>query len=265
MIKLVVSDIDGTLLPYGETQLNPRLFSLIKQLEEQGITFCPASGRQYHSLRSLFAPLQDELTYLCENGAILYGPGPEESAPILDKFSIPREDALALAQEILNLEGSELLISGANCCYLCNCPDSYVSHIRDFKGNRAIVVDHLEEIQEDMIKVSAYCPHGTHYAETVLGPRWAHKLQMAIAGADWLDFTLSNKGLGLEKLCHALGVSPGEVLAFGDNWNDESMLSAAGYPYLMETADPALKEKFPNHCRQVEDVLQTLVCQGKLN
>ena len=30
--------------------------------------FCPASGRQYHSLRGLFAPVQDELAYLCETG-----------------------------------------------------------------------------------------------------------------------------------------------------------------------------------------------------
>ena len=80
MIKLIVSDIDGTLLPYGSAALDEKLFELILRLRERGVIFCPASGRQYHSLRALFAPVCDELTYLCENGAIVYGPGPEASA-----------------------------------------------------------------------------------------------------------------------------------------------------------------------------------------
>ena len=80
MVKLIVSDIDGTLLPYGQINLRPSLFQVIEQLRERGVIFCPASGRQYHSLRGLFAPVQDELAYLCENGAILYGAGREEDA-----------------------------------------------------------------------------------------------------------------------------------------------------------------------------------------
>ena len=101
MIKLIVSDIDGTLLPYGQTELRPSLFSIIGELRERGVIFCPASGRQFHSLRGLFAPVQDELTYLCENGAILYGAGREEDAPVLGKTCMPREASLALAEDIL--------------------------------------------------------------------------------------------------------------------------------------------------------------------
>ena len=59
MIKLIASDIDGTLLPYGQKELNPRLFPLIERLWARGVLFCPASGRQYHSLRRLFAPSAD--------------------------------------------------------------------------------------------------------------------------------------------------------------------------------------------------------------
>lgn len=51
MVKLIVSDIDGTLLPYGQINLRPSLFQVIEQLRERGVIFCPASGRQYHSLR----------------------------------------------------------------------------------------------------------------------------------------------------------------------------------------------------------------------
>ena len=95
MIKLIVSDIDGTLLPYGSAALDEKLFELILRLRERGVIFCPASGRQYHSLRALFAPVCDELTYLCENGAIVYGPGPEDKAAVLGKTVMDRETARA--------------------------------------------------------------------------------------------------------------------------------------------------------------------------
>ena len=39
---LIVSDIDGTLLPYGATELDAGLFPLIARLRRQGVLFCPA-------------------------------------------------------------------------------------------------------------------------------------------------------------------------------------------------------------------------------
>ena len=54
MIKLVVTDIDGTLLPEGTDQLNPELFEVIRTLKKKGIQFAVGSGRQYMSMRYLF-------------------------------------------------------------------------------------------------------------------------------------------------------------------------------------------------------------------
>ena len=49
-----------------------------------------------------------------------------------------------------------------------------------------------------------------------------------------------------------------EVMAFGDNFNDLSMLQSVGYPYLMENAVKELKALFPTRCINVADVLKTL-------
>ena len=59
MIRLVASDIDGTLLPYGGTAIPEEIFAEIDRLAGKGILFCPASGRQYTSIRKLFAPVAD--------------------------------------------------------------------------------------------------------------------------------------------------------------------------------------------------------------
>ena len=53
MIKLIASDLDGTLLP--PTKIMPEdTFTLIERLYERGAVFAPASGRQLPNLKKLF-------------------------------------------------------------------------------------------------------------------------------------------------------------------------------------------------------------------
>lgn len=257
MIRLVASDIDGTLLPYGESAIPAEIFEEIGRLEQKGILFCPASGRQYTSLRKLFAPVADRVPFLCENGAVVYGPG--SPGPVLGKTAMDRETALALAREIHAHPGLEALISGANTSYLCPKGADIAPLVRDFVGNNTVLLARPEEMPEDIVKVSAYCPDGNPAAVLAgLDPRWGQAFQAAVAGEVWLDFTLADKGRGLTQLCAALGIGLDEVMAFGDNFNDVPMLSIAGRPYLMENAAPALKARFPVRCGRVADVLRTL-------
>lgn len=69
MIKLIVSDLDGTMLHDHGEELNSEYFEVIRKLKERNILFCAASGRQYESMRKLFYPVQDEIIYITENGA----------------------------------------------------------------------------------------------------------------------------------------------------------------------------------------------------
>ena len=69
MIKLIVSDIDGTLVPEGTNDINPEIFSLIRQLKSKGIYFAVASGRHKCSVEKLFEPVQNDIFYITSNGA----------------------------------------------------------------------------------------------------------------------------------------------------------------------------------------------------
>ena len=152
MIKLVATDIDGTLLQSGEREVPEAVFVQIDRLLKKGILFAAASGRQYSNLKNLFAPKAEEMTFLCENGAILY-----RKDQILKKRPMPRSRAEALAKQILANDDMEVLISGANTSYLMPKHEDYIYHIQYFLGNRVEIVHSLDEIKEDMIKVSAYC------------------------------------------------------------------------------------------------------------
>ena len=256
MIRLIVSDIDGTLLQGESTALDPELFVQIRRLGEKGVRFCPASGRQYSSLRRLFAPVAGELYYLCENGAVLFGPGDPD--PMLSRTEMERSRALELCHAILDMPRCEVLISGANTSYLCPKEGDIVPLIRDFVGNNVSLLSRPEEMPEPFVKVSAYCRDGAKAVEPRLAPPWRGRFHAAVAGEKWLDFTLADKGTGLRRLCAALGVPLEDVMAFGDNYNDLPMLKLAGRAYLMESAAPELKTRFPRRCRRVEEVLAKL-------
>lgn len=256
MIRLVASDIDGTLLLNGASAIDPAVFAEIRRLLDKGIWFVPASGRQYSSLRKLFAPVADELPFLCENGAVVFGPG--SPGPVLGKTPMDRELALALCRDILDQPRCEVLISGADTSYLCPKDPDYPRLIQNFVGNNVAILPCLEEIPEDIVKVSAYYLDGARAAEPVLAPRWTGHFRAAIAGELWLDFTLADKGAGLRQLCAALGIELSEVMAFGDNYNDLPMLELVGAPYLISSAAPELHSRIPRHCGRVEEVLRTL-------
>ncbi len=73
MIKLIVSDLDGTLLD-EEHKVPDEFYDILDKLEEKGITFAVASGRTYAGLRHLFNEKGDNLYFICDNGAFVrYG------------------------------------------------------------------------------------------------------------------------------------------------------------------------------------------------
>lgn len=70
MIKLIASDLDGTLLQNGAQRPSPKIFDLILRLKEKGIHFAAASGRQLYSQHQLFAPVKNDISYIAENGSL---------------------------------------------------------------------------------------------------------------------------------------------------------------------------------------------------
>lgn len=264
MIKLIACDIDGTLIPYGEHALPQELFPLVHALREQGILFCPASGRQYHSLRALFAPIADSSCFLCENGAAIFGPSEtEENAPLLSATPFPRKEAMELCRDIMACPNGDIFISGINTTYICKPDDKLIYQLESVLGNRYAVIDDPEDIQDDILKISVHCPDGVVSLFDRLA-HWGKVFRMAEAGPIWIDFTLSDKGTGIKALCEALRIPLSEVAAFGDNWNDLAMLQAVGHPYLMSAADPKLRALLPQQCENPLTVMREIL-EGRIS
>lgn len=252
MIRLIAADLDGTLL-YPDGNLPEGIFAVIRKLNAAGVRFAAASGRQYGGLRQLFAPVQEQMDFICENGALIVAAGKETAS-----YFPP-----AMAEEVIRdllAAGMEVLLSAPETCYVrAQAEQSYVLDLLYRLRNTVTVLDDPLTVAGRCIKISGYHPDGVFRFAPSLQEKWRGRVHCDIAGDNWLDFTLASKGSAIRRLADALGVSLEDTMAFGDQFNDESMLDAVGHPYLMAHAPAPLQAKGYASCRRVMETLGALL------
>lgn len=260
MIKLIASDLDGTLLQNGAQALEPRIFGQIKRLKEKGILFVASSGRQYANLRRLFEPVCDDIAYICENGCLSFYQGKK-----IHKATMEREVGQRLMRAILEKESAEVLLSGEETCYMQPKQESFYQHVKYVVKNNVTRVDDIFSVQEDYFKISIYDEEDFVESEKMWHDQFDEKLTVVTSGIIWLDFMPKgvNKGVAMKKLQEYLGIAPDECMAFGDNYNDIEMLDSVKYNFVMENAPEEIKKMTKYHTSQVEDTLERLLNEGE--
>ena len=92
MVRLIISDIDGTLVPEGCTALNPEYFKVIRDLADLGVSFAAASGRQKSSVDAVFHEICGMIYYVSDNGGFI-----QKNGIPLRKIYMDREKAGAVS------------------------------------------------------------------------------------------------------------------------------------------------------------------------
>ena len=64
MIRLIASDMDGTLVENVNSPLPEGLIELIETMYGRGIRFAVATGRQYSNVEALFRPVRDKIYFI---------------------------------------------------------------------------------------------------------------------------------------------------------------------------------------------------------
>ena len=260
-IRLVAVDMDGTLLD-DEKNFPPGLDELLDQLEEHGIVFVPASGRQVWTLINMFHG-RAGMTFIGENGAIVMRDGREissapldlatvrESVSLIRQYALPRPGAKAAREDAgegslrENFDGG-LVVCGKNCAYVERTDEAFLAAVAPYYTRAQCVddlmrvIDEIEQgrIDEAIIKLAVYSAGDvTALADQTLG-RFARSHQFAISAANWADLQDRgvDKGRALRALQDYLGVTPGQTAVFGDAGNDLSMIAQAEFSFAMENA-----------------------------
>ncbi len=237
MIKLIVSDIDGTLLEDGGHELNPELFEVIRKLREKGMQFAAASGRQWVSIERVFDPIKEKIFYLSDNGAYVGCCGRN-----LFLNTIDTELALNLVRDI-RAEGLTPMLSGPNVVYLDSRDAELHQWLVEGYQFRVQCVEDVLQVKDQFIKVSVYRKGEIEPATKALREKYKDQVKIAISGDMWMDCMAVgvNKGEAVKLLQEGLNISPKETMAFGDQLNDLEMLGRAYYSFAIGNARDEVK------------------------
>lgn len=257
MIKLVASDLDGTLLFKGAQSLPEELFPLIRQLKELGILFVAASGRQYANMKKMFQPVLDDMAFISENGGIaVYN----EKVLYQDSFEpgLVRE----IAESIYNKEGSEFTCSTKDFYYIRPKTEHFRDLMINVVGNICKEISSFDEITEPCMKLAVYEKGGLQ-DDTIYywNERFGDRCTVVTSGNAWIDFIPfdTNKAKGVEQYQKILGIKPEECVVFGDEYNDIDMLKSVPYSFAMAHAKDGVKQVAAYETERVETILKKLI------
>jgi len=237
-VKLVVTDMDGTLLN-SKGQVSKNFLPLYKQLVKHNVHFVAASGRQYHSITSKFESIKNEITIVAENGGFAKR-GDKE----LLITSFESEKVATLIPLLRNIKGTYTVLCGKNAAYIETDDERFTSMFSEYYSEYKVVNDLSKVCDDDFFKIAMY-----HFesSETHIYPLVKHlesEMQVKVSGENWLDISHNdaNKGFALNLLQKQMGITKEETMVFGDYNNDLEMLELAHFSYAMENAHPNVKK-----------------------
>ncbi len=240
MIKLILADMDGTLLNSSH-QLPEQTMDTIRQLAARGIRFGVASGREYDNIREYFPELADEMIIVADNGTLIYDKTEEIYLDVL-----PGEEVERIVRRLREIPGTWIVLCGRKMSYI-ECQAEKREIIAAIAHNFYENVELTEDIcartkDEQIMEISLFCENGAAMVEPELG--WlTGEYQIFVSGSNWIDILNKSAGKGnaVKRLQARYGWRPEECMAFGDYFNDMAMLENVGESYAMANAQPEVQ------------------------
>lgn len=230
-VKMVVSDMDGTLLNSNH-EVSPRFFELFEELKKRNILFVAASGRQYNSILDKLHSIKNDIIIVAENGALIKKTDEELLCTLL-----PKKQQTVILDALSNVENIHTVLCGKQGAYFKGDSAAFTNMVRQFYSSYEIA-DDLNQVDSEILKIAIY-----HFksSESYIYPHVKHlegDLKVKVSGPNWVDISNANahKGFALQKLQELYNITPAETMVFGDYNNDLEMLGKAKFSFAMENA-----------------------------
>lgn len=256
MIKLVLTDMDGTFLN-NSGEFNRGLFQHVKQMmKEKGVVFAPVTGKQCERVEELFGDdandlwiLGDSATRIKHNGEFVY------------ESLLPNSVGLKIIQLLEEISLDQIIIACTRSGAIIKDTISPELIRRSYAQVRQ--VSNFEFITEDFVKVTVYDPQHRCFETKEKLSHFQELAYIVASEAAWIDIANVNvhKGTTVEHLQRLLHVTPEETMAFGDGYNDLELMERAVYSFAMRNAVPELKDaaQYVTDSNEEDGVLQTII------
>jgi Cof subfamily protein (haloacid dehalogenase superfamily) len=269
MIRLLVSDLDGTLLT-DEKKVSKADQIALKKLRDAGINICLATGRNNREVEQVMQGIGLSYHQVNQNGAQVY----TEKGHMLHSSQFSSQNATNLYHLIESFDLSVHVIIDA---FLESSKSelkrvipmeqkSYFQHEDDtlFKH-----IAHLDKkIGEEVLPIKfSYFGEVSmlRFLEEEVHKRFPNQFTSFLVDKNCLDFMPLhvNKGTGLQFLFDHLNISPNEVVCIGDSENDISMFDLIPHSFAMETASSHVQSKASRTAISVAEAVEWLFNRQK--
>lgn len=237
MIKLIASDLDGTIVAKDGT-ISERTKRAFLQARESGIQIVFVTGRPFRWLTPIIEAFGGMGKVICSNGAVLYDLEQDE---VIWSRTLSAATARQAAQIILETEPEAAF--AAETTKGLHLGDGFADRHHD-SGVQAVLDLTSDNIDsEGIVKFlarSQHMPIDQFYAS--VEPKLSDLVAVTHSAFDVSLLEMAHvdihKATTLDKYCQRLGITADEVMAFGDMPNDIEMLEYAGHGYAMTSGHP---------------------------
>ena len=239
-IKLIVSDMDGTLLNSKE-EVSDLFFQQFNLLQKLGIQFVAASGRQCHSIAQKLNPIKDQITIVGENGAVI-----KQENRTLFLQTLASQKVIEIIPYIRKIKDTFIILCGENKAFIESENEFFIEMFQEYYSSYEIVKD-LTKIpkQTPILKIALYHPQSSEQCIHPYVQEFKNSFLLKISGKNWLDLSNqnSNKGTAIKFLQQRMNINPNQTMVFGDYLNDLEMLDLAYFSYAMKNAHEDVKKR----------------------
>lgn len=241
-IRLIATDLDGTLMAKNHVSISERNIRALQQASSRGIKIVVASGRPQVDVTNVLDDLKvTDYAVLC-NGAVTVD---IRNNRILSSEGVSYNIWSELYDTLLEQEATfELYHQGKSYIQTkvrekyndVNLPNEFIEQLT----SNLICCDNVKEAlkgqEVEKINVLFTPEHGRRYIEDKLKQYSDITVASALPGNLEITSQGVNKGKSLKDLCKGLNIFPEEVMVFGDSNNDLEMLNWAKWSFAMENA-----------------------------
>lgn len=237
MLKLVVTDLDGTLLDQHH-QIPTICKQALQAVDALGIQVMLATGRHFNDVVALAQQLEIDTCLITSNGARVHN----RDGELLYENHIPG----SLASKVLSLSAGfsvhRNIYQGEN--WWVEVPNEALLAIHHSSQFSYQLTDFTQLNPEGIDKFYFYAEHELLLPlEVELKAQLGDELYITFTTENYLEVMNKgvSKGQALQAILHNRNICPSEVMAFGDGFNDIDMLQLVGEPVVMQNAHSDIK------------------------
>jgi Cof subfamily protein (haloacid dehalogenase superfamily) len=238
-IKLVVSDVDGTLLT-GDKTLTDAAVAAVRRLREAGIGFTIVSSRPTIGMGFLVGPLAIALPIGSFNGSSIVDPGLKP----LEAHLIPA-DTVRRALDVFREFGTDIWLFTNEQWLTRNPNGEYVGHEKRAINHDPVIVNDFAPYLTSACKIVGASSDAALLMRCEAAMKQAVGEQATAVRSQtyYLDVTPPghDKGTFVEAVAKRLGVPGAEVATIGDMQNDLPMFAKSGMSVAMGNASDDVK------------------------